>query len=481
MGIEYNVGKEGGKDDIVGAIKGYLEIPEQVRRELQFFTTGFNGFMGLLEEMKKIGTFGGIIPEEVTDSGFGVKNIAGIPEVLRTAKKGTDGGLKNRFIPVMGLDKEHQQVTFTLKLIPATDNGSKAELADDTATVDAAAFNDDFKIMADAVKYLHASPARPKEMPRLYAFIKAVALCYAPEAKPVVDRVMLDDFLKSAPIKLCPQLEEEAYRAVFNDKDDKARLILSSFIGVQNVTAENFKEWLETFQPKKHQVKWHQCLQGLVKEKMSETIAQCRKEFLATVADKSPRAAARQFPGLKEAETRLQTKKPVAVKEDTSSIPEKRAEVKDKAMETAAEAWRPAVHTDAGPAVVVNRIINVGDPLAEDQAKKAAMPIIEAFRETLSSYLGDTALSFRSFRTICEMVFDDTIPWVRDNKVDWELIISDGHIKPFENFKNGNKDDLNFTDDLFVFRRELDKKGLRTQVIRELFVRQLKSKTRHHE
>lgn len=450
------------KGGIEEAMQDYLKEAVPADKECEVFGNGFAGFLSLLEKLKSEGRVGGVIPVEVPDPPVKAEDLSAIEKKF---SEGAITGVNERsgnerlsndilYIPVF----EMREGKFGIKNHPWRINEEAGGIVKG------------IRMMTEALKYLHASPERPGKFPRVYEFLKSFALLFGDEARPAVNPARVDVFFSSVPMEFSGELERAVYGEAF--RDAKTQTIITGLMGVKDVTEDGFKEWMTSFRPKKFQALWMDKLRTAVEEKRKEMSDRAVKQYMNRVLDRNPqgRGAILESAAPKKREAGGR-------REDDRPIIEITGEVR---LKTSAGFTEPAGEKPAEEAVKVYRIIDVGEPatVTLDEARKTrAREIMTQLAYTMSGYGNGMKFGFTHFTTVCELIFGNDLPWIRPPRIDWLMLTNEGYTQPFKEMNKGKDEDLYFFSRLYAVRLELEKEGLRTQAVREIFIKELPLKT----
>jgi hypothetical protein len=454
----------GEKEGIEGVLNEYITRSAVARQECEVFGKDFGRFMDHIAIAKQSGGFNGLIPAEVIDPPVDADVFT---KMLSDCDRGVfEIGPQNSASPAPIPVPVIWDGKFSLKIL-AYDKNAQASIVP---------LKEGISATRAMLKYLHASAERPSQYPHVYEFIKAFALAFSKDSKPHVNQVKLGAFLDAIPCELSEELLSEAYKAAF--REGKTRTIINGLLGIkEGVTGDNFRDWLSSFKPKKHEARFIESLRAIVDEKITAAIFKAKSLFLTRVAD-SNSVSQMARPNLS-----LHLHKPTFLKQydESASI----RGVMSKVAESAQNQIKPYRPEEA---VKVSRVINIGATsessrqfeLAEEQ-KKEALKLLDLLAKKMIFFGRGMKFSFCHFSSICELIFGDTIDWAKPKKISWETLFNESGVEIFKDMDKGKDEDLYFLDEVYQIRVLLEKKGLRNTVVRELFIKELPRKISTNE
>jgi len=451
----------GGPDGIEGALNEYIKESLPAKQECEAFETAFVGFSETIAKLRSEGGFTGVIPVEVKDA---LVDTGALVKIKDDFDKGTIdvGPDKTTFrVPVLGIRDGKLTI-----VIYEYDKARKTSAAPIKAGVQA---------IGEMLKYLHASPERPAKYPNVYEFIKAFILVFGKGEKPHVNPARVDAFLDVAPCALAERIVEQAYKSAF--REGKTQTIIKGIMGINGVTEDNFRDWFDSFKPKRHEAKLAESLAAIVKEKDADAIEKAKKQFLSRMLDKNPAS----HDAVLGSEFPMPLKKIMQQYDETGESKSLAAEIPKRATDR--------IDAYAGDtSVSVSKVINIGstDERVEssglsEKEKKDARAILETLAAKMNSFRRGMKFSFRHYSSICELIFGDSIDWVKPKKINWNILFNEGYGQMFKEMNAGKDEDLYFLDEVYQIRVLLQNKGLRNNAARELFIKELPLKTSTNE
>jgi hypothetical protein len=300
---------------------------------------------------------------------------------------------------------------------------------------------------------MHGNESRPDQFPHIYELLKAIPGYIgrtSVDPHDAVDKKKFDEAMEVVSFAPSEGLKDTVYRDLYTDYRTSAIIKMSG----EEVSAENFRQWLEAYNPIN---RMHWTLALRLKERIAAEAA--------SRALKVKEALAKFFEKEADVDSGWGSMPPVPLVRKTTLRPG------DAAGRIRAET-RSSFGNLAMPMMTVGRS-GTEELIDVDEGAELAYQFAKYIGEVTGR---GAAFNFRIISEICELIFDKDIAWFDSSgKITWEELVKLDLFESFSACKNVLGELEGFAAQLHYWTLDLRQKGLCTDEERAKFVRAIKA------